>query len=270
MCAQFGDVGAPSCSVSAWSAWTACSPLTIPSSTTGAQLLFKSRTRTMVFGFSQTCPDLQEIAQCGTYLCWRTLPYQPGPHFPPVSKNHHLCSSDLCAAGYELDVNPWPVTLAPDIYTTMNVRLQMPPADGNVITVIVDSSAGADFFLVSTCKLTFTAANWNVYQPVYIIPVFASSIAITSPVCFCTSDLMLMITPLPSENHLFLLPAVDFPAACRPLTLCSLRKATAPCTMGTTLACCSAALEVKVVFCRRRSTTLSYPRTFSLCGRRSP
>ena len=106
-----------------------------------------------------------------------------GSTFSAGVKNHHRSSSDLCAAGYVLDVNPWPVTLAPDIYTTMNVRLQMPPADGNVVTVIVDSSAGADFFLVSTCKLTFTSADWNVYQPVYIIPVFASSIAITSPVC---------------------------------------------------------------------------------------
>jgi hypothetical protein len=87
----------------------------------------------------------------------------------------------LPLAGYELDVTPSAVVLQSLTHTTMNVRLQLPPADGSVVTVIVDSTAGADFFLVSTCKLEFTATNWNVYQPVHIIPIYAPS-AVPSPV----------------------------------------------------------------------------------------
>ena len=87
----------------------------------------------------------------------------------------------LPLAGYELDVTPSAVVLQSLTHTTMNVRLQLPPADGSVVTVIVDSTAGADLFLVSTCKLEFTATNWNVYQPVHIIPIYAPS-AVPSPV----------------------------------------------------------------------------------------
>ena len=41
--------------------------------------------------------------------------------------------------------------------------------------VSVDSSPGATSFTVSTCSLQFTSANWNVYQPVYIMPVLSSA-----------------------------------------------------------------------------------------------
>ncbi len=76
-------------------------------------------------------------------------------------------------AGYELDVTPWPVTLASDAVTTISVRLQMPPAADNVVTVLIDSSAAANFYAVSGCSLTFTASNWNVYQNLSIISVLS-------------------------------------------------------------------------------------------------
>ena len=66
---QFGDIGAPTCVVGEWSAWSACSTLGIQQATTGAaQAAFKSRTRTVLSGAGSGCPDLQQIAQCGEQL----------------------------------------------------------------------------------------------------------------------------------------------------------------------------------------------------------
>jgi hypothetical protein len=69
MLVQFGDIGAPTCVVSAWSAWSTCSTLGIQQTTPGVTLAaFKSRTRTVLSGGGSGCPDLQQIAQCGEAL----------------------------------------------------------------------------------------------------------------------------------------------------------------------------------------------------------
>ncbi len=72
-----------------------------------------------------------------------------------------------------MDVTPWPVRLSSNSVTWISVRLLMPPAADNVVTVLIDSSAAANFYAVSGCSLTFNASNWNVYQNLSIISVLS-------------------------------------------------------------------------------------------------
>ncbi len=90
-------------------------------------------------------------------------------------------------------VNPKPIALTCDSAAIVNVHLELAPAPDTPVTVIIDSTAGSNYFLVSPCTLTFTAANYNVPQKVYIEPVFSNSINPPTPVsvppllhCLCT------------------------------------------------------------------------------------
>ena len=86
------------------------------------------------------------------------------------------------SSGYEIVVNPKPVTLDCNGASMLTVRLELAPVPGSPVTVVIDSTAGAYYFIVSPCTLTFTSDNYNVDQTVYIQPGFSKTLGITTPV----------------------------------------------------------------------------------------
>ena len=76
-------------------------------------------------------------------------------------------------------MSPWPVTLSATNPTFISVRLQLPPAEGNVVKVVFDTTAAANYYALSACSLTFTDVNWNQYQNVSIMSVLSFAPAAT-------------------------------------------------------------------------------------------